>query len=392
MKILFPLHGVGVGVGSEDYMVDVARRLAERGHALTLVMPGAAAAPSWAAEVIRTPAIPPPGTLTWRVQYLVALTRQVAGALRTRSAAADVVVTGVLPALFAVRLAQPRLPRVYLPLSPLSWFELRSYGQLTPDLRLAARAYDSLQRWAWRHSDVVVSYLPALTALRAKRLGSPRHRLIESPPGVDIDRYKPEPKDPRLLDEFGIAHSAPLVVAFNRLIQSKDLAFLFRAFTQSDVPANAQLLVIGRGPEESALRALAASLGIGARVHFAGFREHPEDYVRLAHVYAFPSRLESFGLTLVQALASGVPAVARRSRFPDVLTMSENLIEHGTSGIIVDDESGMAAAIGALLRDAVRREAMGQAAASAIRSRLSWDAHIDAIDEALASIASSRRR
>jgi 1,2-diacylglycerol 3-alpha-glucosyltransferase len=147
------------------------------------------------------------------------------------------------------------------------------------------------------------------------------------------------------------------------------------------------LLILGKGPALDELRAQAAALGLAGRVHFAGFRDKVEDYLRLGHVYAFPSRLESFGLTLAQAMASGLPAVARRDNFPDVITSSASMIEDGTSGVLVSDEREMAQALAGILTDPQRRQQMSAAATRTARQRFCWDQHLDAIDTALRELA-----
>lgn len=387
LKILFPVADTGAGVGSEDYMFEVAQRLAARGHEVTLLLPEGRPlpGPQFKAQYYR--AAPRPKPVLWRVWYPFAIGHQILAMAAAKLPQYDAVVTGLLPALFGLSLQLKTTPRVYLVLSPLAWFELLSYGKPTLNLRLGARLYHVLQRWAWRRSEAVVSFTPSMTTLRTRFLKASPRKLIESAPGVDFSRFKPGDRDPALLAEFGIPVDAPLAVSFCRLIESKDIGFLLRAFARPPVPQHAHLLILGRGPALDGLRSQAESLGLGARVHFAGFKDNVEDYLRLGHVYGFPSRLESFGLTLAQAMASGLPAVARHERFPQIVTSSESMIEEGTTGFLVTDEDEMARAIGTLLTDRERRDRMAAAAARAARERFCWDRHLDAIDGALVELA-----
>ena len=387
MKILFPLAGTPAGVGSEDYMFEVAQSLASRGHEVTLLLPEGRELADRRFKARYYRAAPPPTALLWRVWYPFAVAHQILSVARLDLPKYDGVVTGLLPALFGVSLRMKATPRVYLVLSPLAWFEIMSYGAPTLGLRIGARLYHWLQRWAWRRCEAVVSFTRTMTTMRTSFLkGSPR-KLIESAPGVDFTRFKPGDRDPALLAEFGIPPEAPLVVSFCRLIESKDIGFLLRAFSRSETPAAAHLLILGKGPALEALRAQADELGLAGRVHFAGFKDNVEDYLRLGHVYAFPSRLESFGLTLAQAMASGLPAVARRVSFPHVITSSTSMIDDGSTGFLVDTERDMARAIAQLLTDSELRQRMAAAAASVARERFSWDRHVDAIDSALLELA-----
>lgn len=72
------------------------------------------------------------------------------------------------------------------------------------------------------------------------------------------------------------------------------------------------LTILGDGPERSALESRARTLGLGASVHFTGMVPPSEVGRRLAEmdVMMFPSRAEGFGLTAVEALATGIPVVA----------------------------------------------------------------------------------
>jgi len=387
VKILFPLAGTAAGVGSEDYMFEVAQRLAARGHEVTLLLPDGRRLPDarFTARYYRPS--PAPTRLLWRVWYPFAIAHQIIAVARLDLPKYDGIVTGVLPALFGVSLRMRATPRVYLVLSPLAWFEILSYGAPTFGLRVGARVYHWLQRWAWRRCEGVVSFTPTMTALRTSFLkGAPRS-LIESAPGVELARFKPGERNVALLAEFGIPAEAPLVISFCRLIESKDIGLLLRAFSRPEVPSDAHLLILGKGPSLDALRAQVEELRLATRVHFAGFKENVEDYLRLGHVYAFPSRLESFGLTLAQAMASGLPAVARRDSFPDVITSSASMIEEGTSGFLVRDEGEMAGALARVLTDTALRQRMAAAAVRVAHERFSWDRHLDAIDAALLELA-----
>jgi glycosyltransferase involved in cell wall biosynthesis len=97
-------------------------------------------------------------------------------------------------------------------------------------------------------------------------------------------------------------------------------------------------------------------------------RERVPAYLAGAHVFAMPSRLEGFGMALVEALASGVPCVARRA-----YAMPE-IVEDGVDGVLVDELSAGAVAA-ALVRvglDRAMRERTEQRAAS-VRETRTWD-------------------
>lgn len=110
------------------------------------------------------------------------------------------------------------------------------------------------------------------------------------------------------------------VVAFGRMHEHKGFDFLIQVFAEvRKRDSSARLLLIGDGPRSEEYKQLARNLSLRAGsaldpqtedVTFAGYREHPAKYLRLARVFALPSRTEGLPNALIEALASGVPVVA----------------------------------------------------------------------------------
>lgn len=123
---------------------------------------------------------------------------------------------------------------------------------------------------------------------------------------------------------------------------------------EGDIPRLAVVL-LGRGPDERALRQLAAG---PTSVELEGFVEDVASYLAAFDVFAFPSRHEALGSTLLDAMAAGLPVVAS-----DVDGIPE-LVRHEREGILVPagDEAALAGAILELYRDPARRRRYGEAA------------------------------
>ena len=90
------------------------------------------------------------------------------------------------------------------------------------------------------------------------------------------------------------------------------------------------LALLGAGPDEPALRALAASLDIEERVHFAGFTEDPGPWYEHADIFVLSSRCEGFGNVLVEALEYGLPVVST-----DCPSGPAEILEDGSFGALV---------------------------------------------------------
>ncbi|MDF1480102.1 glycosyltransferase [Leifsonia sp. H3M29-4] len=135
--------------------------------------------------------------------------------------------------------------------------------------------------------------------------------------GIDAHNYTPDftPK------------SENLIVFLGRMAEEKQVDKLLRAFAKLDPALNAKLELMGGGDQEKPWRALAASLGLGDRVHFASYVE--DDYLRStltrAKVFAMPSIAELQSISTMEAMASGLPIVgANAMALPHLVHDGEN--------------------------------------------------------------------
>ncbi len=211
-----------------------------------------------------------------------------------------------------------------------------------------------LIRLLYRAADRIVPNSVAMGRQFVDRFGVPGRKVAVMPNPVDIETIaalagggEPSPD----------ADAAPVIVGMGRLVRQKGFDLLVRAM--AEVRSRAHLVLIGEGPEEGALRGLAARIGVSARIEFAGFRANPYPVVGAASVFVLPSRYEGFPNALVEAMSLGIPCVA--SRCP---TGPEEIVTDEVDGLLVpvEDPKGLAAAIDRLLEDAALRARLGRAA------------------------------
>jgi len=230
-----------------------------------------------------------------------------------------------------------------------------------PDRQKLKGLWPRLRLVHYRRADVVTAntegVLRALQAMgRWQRL-----ELLPNPLPAGVGRggaIDPEPRRPELL-------------AVARLVHQKGLDLLIRALASLRDPACAdwRLVLVGDGPERSALTALAVREGVADRVVFEGFQTDPVRFMARASVFVLPSRFEGMPNALLEAMAAGLPVVVSDAS-PGPLEM----VDPGVHGLVVPSENveALAEALGRLMVDSELRERLGRAARQRLRS-LDWD-------------------
>lgn len=140
--------------------------------------------------------------------------------------------------------------------------------------------------------------------------GVPDHRISVIPNGLDLARYRfAEDARRRERDALGVTDEEIVIGAVGRLHPIKRLDWLLTAASGLLRTTPARLVIVGGGECDAALRSRAAALGIDHRVNFLGERGDVPSLLSALDVYAAPSAEETFGLAVVEALCSGLPAV-----------------------------------------------------------------------------------
>ncbi|HEV2147112.1 MAG TPA: glycosyltransferase [Longimicrobiaceae bacterium] len=174
--------------------------------------------------------------------------------------------------------------------------------------------------------------------------------------------------------ELGIPEDAPVVGAMARLARQKRLDRLLHALAL--LPPGVHCLVAGEGPERQALAALAAELGLGARVHFLGFREDVGDVLEALDLLLVTSDTEGLSNTMLEALAAGVPVVSTPVSGADEAL--DPLPDGRRPGLVVGfTPEEVAAAVRELLADPARRAGMGSAARERAEERFGFERMLD---------------
>jgi glycosyltransferase involved in cell wall biosynthesis len=172
-----------------------------------------------------------------------------------------------------------------------------------------------------------------------------------------------------LREQYKLAGKCVLLTV-NFLHPRKRTNLLLRALLliRAQVP-NVVALIIGSGPEAARLKQLARELGVEDAARFTGFVPDEElpSYYALADLYIHTGKLESFGLSVLEANAAGVPVVSVNEGGP-----REIIADGETGSLVAATPEAIANAVVTLLRDPARRAAMSLAARQRVAQNYSW--------------------
>jgi glycosyltransferase involved in cell wall biosynthesis len=258
----------------------------------------------------------------------------------------------------------------------------RRLGPAGVALRLLARVYKGIDRRMVAAADALLGNSPFGAELLARAYGRP---AVVLPHGVDF--VPPTPAQVAAARARIGLGARPLAITVNLLHPRKRVDMFLRALALAcEAGHDVGGVIVGLGPERAALEALAGELGLQGHVHFAGFVPEPDlpAYYRAADIYVHTGLLESFGLSVIEAAALGLPVVAVAEGGPTAT------VRDGETGLLVaSTPQAVAAGLGRLASDADLRRCMGEAAAAYIARTYRWQ---DGARVFLEQLAAARRR
>jgi phosphatidyl-myo-inositol dimannoside synthase len=155
------------------------------------------------------------------------------------------------------------------------------------------------------------------------------------PNSIDLERFRPGPKNTALHNRYGLAGKTVLMT-LGRLSSCESYKGIDEVLEVlpmlTEEIANVAYLVVGDGTDRRRLEEKAGSLGVDKYVVFTGYVPESEkaDYYRLADAFVMPGRGEGFGIVYLEAMACGVPVVASKA------DASREAVRNGVLGNLVD--------------------------------------------------------
>ncbi|HEY2272709.1 MAG TPA: glycosyltransferase family 4 protein [Jatrophihabitantaceae bacterium] len=224
----------------------------------------------------------------------------------------------------------------------------------------------------------VITYIAEYTRQRLGTAFGPHPELRQLTPGVDTETFRPGIDGSAVRERYGLA-GRPVIVCVSRLVARKGQDVLIEALPgiRAAVPG-ATLLLVGKGPYEPKLRALAERRAVQDSVVFTGgvpFPQLPEHYAA-GDVFAMPCRtrrkgfdVEGLGIVYLEASALGLPVLAGDSGG------APEAVREGETGYVVGgrDVAAVTDRLVRMLQDEALRRNLGKAGRAWVEKQWPWD-------------------
>jgi phosphatidylinositol alpha-1,6-mannosyltransferase len=258
----------------------------------------------------------------------------------------------------------------------------RPYIVFTYGAELTREGLGALKRTVLRNATAVIT-ISRYTTEQALRLGVRPGRVVVIAPGVDSARYRPDLDGTAIRARHHLGER-PVLVTVGRLAptaQYKGHDTVIKA-----LPAirrhvgEVAYLVVGTGPDQPRLEALATQVGVSAHVVFAGYVSDAElpSYFAAGDVFVMPNRVdplgkgeatEGFGMVFLEAAACGLPVIAGNNGG------ARDAVVHEQTGLLLDvpDAAHVAEAAGCLLTDRPLARRLGAQGRERVLREFTWD-------------------
>ncbi|HWA29436.1 MAG TPA: glycosyltransferase [Lacunisphaera sp.] len=276
------------------------------------------------------------------------------------------------------------IPHVHTPHSLGSWKKKQMETDAPQSAADFERRYNfgrriAAERQLYLDCATVLATTPSQRELIIQDYGIPEEKVGMVPAGYDDARFFAAGETTRAAIRARLGFHGKVILALGRLARNKGYDLLVDAFSfvaRREADAVLHLAVGGSEMNENErtilaeLKERAARTGYGDRIHFGSFipDEQLPDYYRAADVFALSSRYEPFGMTAIEAMASGVPTVVT------IHGGLHRVLSAGRHALFADpfDPSSLGAAMCRVLRGARLRERLSLMGANLARNLFTW--------------------
>ena len=252
---------------------------------------------------------------------------------------------------------------------------MHTAGQDEPQA-VEARGGDAAVR-AFKQAALVMSVSPVLSE-RYRQAGFPPEKLRDTINGIDVERFRPATEAERVAIRERLQLPAARTILFVGFFsRDKRPNVLFDAWRKVSATAREPIALVFVGATSSPyfeidpelaprMRREADAAGVGHLLHFVEFTNEIEDFYRAADVFVLPSVREALPMSLLEAMATGLPSVA--TRLPGA---TDTIIEDGKTGMLFepDDVQALASDLRELFGNPAHAWELGAAARGMIEAR-----------------------
>ena len=232
-----------------------------------------------------------------------------------------------------------------------------------------------LSRWLYtRATSHIVTAGESLRSELIRRNGFPETRIESVPTGMDAQRFRPGDRA-AVRAALDLPAAATLVGIVATLRSWKGHRYLIEALP--GLPEDVRLIVVGDGPYREVLEGLVDSLGVRARVRFAGQQQDVVPWLQALDIFALPSYAnEGVPQALIQAMLTGLACVTTHAG-----SIAE-LAKHEATALVVppQDAGALRTALDRLARDPALRRRLGEAARRHCEAGYSYDGMLDRME------------
>jgi glycosyltransferase involved in cell wall biosynthesis len=245
-----------------------------------------------------------------------------------------------------------------------------------------------VQRFAFNHGVVPIAVAGEVARSVERLYGIRPCRVISNCIPTDYYAYPRTPRGVWRAKE-GFAREDILFVSVARFVPQKNHALLLKAFAEGPASnPHAHLVLVGEGALREQLEQQAKNLGLAGQVHFLGLRSDIPDVLGAMDVFVLSSDYEGSPLSVIEALASGLPIVSTAAGgVPD-------LFDSGKEGFIVQprDVLGLSDSMVFLLGNREARQSMGMAAARRATAKFDVSTMVQAYERLYEGLVHSSQR
>src|SRR5580693_659876 len=363
MKVLHVITGLGVG-GAEHQLRSILQHTRHESDVVTLYNPGPVA------DMIRADggSVRDLGmTSNTQISALLRLRRLI------RAGRYDVVHAHLYRSQIYGR------PAAWLAATPVILSTEHSIGETHLERRPMTPGVRALYLGTEFLSDITIAVSPAVRE-RLLKWGVRDRRMTVIPNGVDMQRvaFDEHARD-RVRAEFGIGADVYLIGVLGRLDPNKQFDMVIEAAAPL-LGDDVKLLIVGKGNERAHLEQAARDRGVAGQVIFAGERHDVADMLSAMDLFVASSKQETFGLSVLEGLANGLPVLYTACPALDGLAVTR-------AGQVPQAAAGMRTAIAAELA-AGQRPRIGE---PAVEKEYSIEAVTARLDDLYEWLAARRR-